>query len=96
MISSFNKKLRATPVMTVAFDNFQKVVPKKNITGAKGAVVHVRTLMVMKRNKPIQVVIDTRFVSEHDVSFKVVSVERDDLYHFLLKGKIDEAYRKEL
>jgi hypothetical protein len=91
-ISSFNEKLWSTPMMSAAFDNFQKVIPKKNITGFKGAVVHVGTSMVMKRNKPIQVVVGTSFVSEFGVGFKVISVDWHDSYHFLLKGEVDELW----
>jgi hypothetical protein len=93
MISTFHEKLRSEDILTAAFDNFQKVIPKKNITGSKGAVVHIGTSLVLKRNKPLHVVEQSRFVSEHGVSFKITSVTRHDMYHYFLKGELDDVWK---
>jgi hypothetical protein len=91
MIWTFHKKLRFEGLVTAAFDNFQKIIPKKNITGSKGAIVHIGTSLVMKRNKPLHVVKQSRFVSEHSVSFKITPVTGHDMYHYFLKGEIDDV-----
>jgi hypothetical protein len=45
----------------------------------------------MKRNKPLHVVKQSRFVSEHSVSFKITPVTGHDMYHYFLKGEIDDV-----
>jgi hypothetical protein len=79
---SFNQKLQDTPVVTDAIDNFQKVIPKKNITGGKGAVTHIGTSLVVKRNRPVQLSLRSRFESEYGVTFKVSEITRLDTFRY--------------
>eukprot|EP00956_Cyclotella_meneghiniana_P031332 scaffold81936_cov56-Cyclotella_meneghiniana.AAC.3 len=83
---SFMSSLEEETTLTGAFDNYQKVIPKKDITAFKSAITHVGTSHFLKMNKPIPYPIDTVIRSPAGVHFRVTHCDYDDSGKYIVKG----------
>ena len=54
-MQAFMSNLEFEPVLTGAFDNYQRMIQKKDQTAHKSAISHIGTAVYLKQNVPINI-----------------------------------------
>jgi hypothetical protein len=71
-----------------AFDNYQKVIQKKDQTAGKSAVTHTGTTYYIKKEQPIEVANGSTMESPSGVQFKVQTCTRRCDDYWFIKGTV--------
>jgi hypothetical protein len=84
----FEATLDSQQTAEVAFDNYQKVLPKKNQTAHKSAVTHTGTSYFVKAHKSIRIPKHSSVTTTSGLKFKVMSCQRFNECKWIVTGDI--------
>ena len=85
-LPTFNDRLAGTMRCHGAFDNHQKILPKKNPGDGKSAVTHVGTLSFLKEDRPYIIPNGTTMTSPLGTRFKVINCVTSSDTRVIIKG----------
>eukprot|EP00956_Cyclotella_meneghiniana_P022470 scaffold42566_cov60-Cyclotella_meneghiniana.AAC.1 len=90
-IEAFNNRLEFEPVLFGAFDNYQRMIQKKNQTAHKSAITHTGTAIFLKANVPIDLPQGSTVITPFGTRFKVTKCSRHESGKLFVTGEIYEA-----
>lgn len=90
-IEDFMSRLEWEPVLTGAFDNYQRMIQKKDQTAHKSAITHIGTAFYAKANVPIHLPKWTAVRSPSGIHFKVLTCSRHESGKNIVTGTIHHA-----
>ena len=91
-IPSFHEVLQNNPIVHACFDNYNKVLQKKDQLVGKAAITHIGMAFMICKDKPIYLPNGTMIKSSSGYLFNIVSCETVSLVKWHVKGAIIDGH----